>query len=123
MPFDTAQLIEETLNSMLYPNPTSPNRLRVIVLPPSLLLTVTGVAGLGNTGYADITPFSSSIRWRKTGLRYHNNEIYFDVTEELKAVVGSCVHFTSPITATGSDLESLTQNGDAFLRCVWDDRF
>jgi AP-3 complex subunit mu len=79
------------LDSIGYPNTTSPNQLRDIVLPPSLLqklLTVTGVAGLANPGQVSITPFASPIPWRKTGLRYSNNEIYFDVVEELKAVVG-----------------------------------
>lgn len=33
-------------------------------------------------------PFSSPIPWRKTGLRYNNNEIYFDIIEELEATVG-----------------------------------
>ena len=124
MPFDTAQLLEETLDSIGYPNTTSPKQLRDIVLPPSLLqklLTVTGVAGLGNTGHANITPFSSPIPWRKAGLRYNNNEIYFDVTEELKAVVGPYVHSASPIASIGTDLKSMTQNGNAFLRRFWED--
>lgn len=122
---DTVQLLEETLDSIGYPNTTSPNQLRDIVLPPSLiqkLLTVTGVAGLGNAGHAHITPFSSPIPWRKAGLRYNNNEIYFDVTEELKAVVGPCVHSASPTTPTGPDLKLVAQNGDALLRRVWEDR-
>jgi len=112
------------LDSIGYPNTTSPNQLRDIVLPPTLLqklLTVTGVAGLGSAGHGNITPFSSPIPWRKAGLRYNNNEIYFDVTEELKAVVGPYVHPVSPVIATGADLELMTQNGDTFLRCVWED--
>ncbi|ELU41800.1 adaptor complexes medium subunit family domain-containing protein [Rhizoctonia solani AG-1 IA] len=32
-------------------------------------------------------PFSSPIPWRKAGLRYNNNEIYFDIVEELEATV------------------------------------
>jgi AP-3 complex subunit mu len=32
-------------------------------------------------------PFSSPIPWRKAGLRYNNNEIYFDIMEELNAVI------------------------------------
>jgi AP-3 complex subunit mu len=32
-------------------------------------------------------PFSSPIPWRKAGLRYNNNEIYFDIIEELEATV------------------------------------
>jgi len=69
------------------------------------------MAGLGNTGHGNITPSSSPIPWRKAGLRYNNNEIYFDVTEELKAVVGPSVHRTSLIATTGTDLESMAQNG------------
>ena len=95
--FNAVQLLEETLDSIGYPNTTSPNQLRDIVLPPSLLqkiLTVAGVAGLANTGHGNIAPFSSPIPWRKAGLRYNNNEIYFDVTEQLKAVVGPYVHPT-----------------------------
>ena len=95
--FNAVQLLEETLDSIGYPNTTSPNQLRDIVLPPSLLqkiLTVAGVAGLANTGHGNIAPFSSPIPWRKAGLRYNNNEIYFDVTEELKAVAGPYVHPT-----------------------------
>jgi len=106
------------LDSIGYPNTTSPNQLRDIVLPPSLLqkiLTVTGVAGLGNAGHGNITPFSSPIPWRKAGLRYNNNEIYFDVTEELKAVVGSYVHPVLMGTTTDTDSKLTEQNGDAFL--------
>lgn len=92
--FNGVQLLEETLDSIGYPNTTSPNQLRDIVLPPSLLqkiLSVTGASGLANAGHGNITPFSSPIPWRKAGLRYNNNEIYFDVAEVLKAVVGPCV--------------------------------
>jgi AP-3 complex subunit mu len=88
---NAVQLLEETLDSIGYPNTTSPNQLRDIVLPPSLLhkiLSVTGVSGLSNAGHGNITPFSSPIPWRKAGLRYNNNEIYFDVTEVLKAIAG-----------------------------------
>lgn len=102
-PTDAVQLLEETLDSIGYPNTTSPNQLRDIVLPPSLLqkvLSVTGVAGLANTGQGNIAPFSSPIPWRKAGLRYNNNEIYFDVTEVLKAIVGPYVQSVSPTIAT-----------------------
>ena len=67
-------------------------------------------------------PFSSLIPWRKAGLRYSSNEIYFDVTEELKAVVGPCVHPTLLTTTVGADTELTEQNGDALLRCLWEDR-
>ena len=114
-PIDVAQLLEETIDSIGYPNTTSPNQLRDIVLPPSLLqrvLSVTGVSGLANTGHGNITPFSSPIPWRKAGLRYNNNEIYFDVSEVLKAVAGPCVE-NILLTAVGPELAR--QDGDALL--------
>ena len=122
---DPAQLLEETLDSIGYPNTTSPNQLRDIVLPPSLLqkiLTVTGVAGLGNSGHGNIAPFSSPIPWRKAGLRYNNNEIYFDVTEELKAVVGPYVHPILPIIPIGVYPYLTVQGRDALLRDLREDR-
>ncbi|KAJ7477154.1 Mu homology domain-containing protein [Mycena galericulata] len=82
------QLLEETLDSGGHPLTTSPNALRDIVLPPSLLSKLLSVAGaninstinsgsgLGSAG----GPFSSPIPWRKAGLRYNSNE-------ELKAIV------------------------------------
>jgi len=43
-----------------------------------------------NSGFgagAAAGPFSSPLPWRKTGVRYNSNEVYFDIVEELKAVV------------------------------------
>lgn len=90
-----SQLLEETLDSGGHPLTTAPNALRDIVLPPSLLnklLSVAGAninstinsgSGLGAAGGA----FSSPIPWRKAGLKYTSNEIYFDFVEELQAIV------------------------------------
>ncbi|KAL4241532.1 adaptor complexes medium subunit family protein [Abortiporus biennis] len=83
------QLLEETLDAGGHPSTTSPNALKDIVLPPSLLhkmLAVAGVAGLASPG-ANTHPFASPIPWRKSGVRYNNNEIYFDIVEQLKAIV------------------------------------
>ncbi|KAJ7122857.1 Mu homology domain-containing protein [Mycena epipterygia] len=89
------QLLEETLDSGGHPLTTSPNALRDIVLPPSLLSKLLSVAGANinstiNSGSglgAAGGPFSSPIPWRKAGVRYNSNEIYFDMVEELKAIV------------------------------------
>lgn len=84
-----SQLLEETLDSGGHPLTTSPNALRDIVLPPSLLnkvLSVAGVPGLA-TPLVGPQPFASPIPWRKAGVRYNNNEIYFDVVETLEAIV------------------------------------
>ncbi|CAL1702048.1 unnamed protein product [Somion occarium] len=83
------QLLEETLDAGGHPSTTSINALKDIVLPPSLLskvLSVAGVSGLASPG-TNSHPFASPIPWRKVGVRYNSNEIFFDVAEELKAVV------------------------------------
>ena len=93
-------MLEETLDSGGHPLTTSPNALRDIVLPPSLLnkvLSVAGVAGLANTS-ANSHPFASPIPWRKAGVRYNNNEIFFDVIETLDAIVNK---YVSPLFCAG----------------------
>ncbi|THU78790.1 clathrin adaptor mu subunit [Dendrothele bispora CBS 962.96] len=87
------QLFEETLDAGGHPLTTSSNALRDIVLPPSLLNKLLNVAGANlnptiNSGVGPSAgPFSSPIPWRKAGIRHANNEVYFDICEELKAVV------------------------------------
>ncbi|KAN0124295.1 clathrin adaptor mu subunit [Russula decolorans] len=84
------QLLEETLDAGGHPLTTSPNALRDIVLHPSLItkiLSVTGVSGLTGPTTNNMSAFSSPIPWRKAGVRYNNNEIYFDFVETLDAVV------------------------------------
>ncbi len=86
--------MEETLDAGGRPLTTSSNALRDIVLPPSLLTKLLNVAGANvsttfNSGNG--TPFSSSVPWRKTNVRHTTNEIYFDMVEELSAVVNKSV--------------------------------
>ncbi|KAF9452005.1 clathrin adaptor, mu subunit [Macrolepiota fuliginosa MF-IS2] len=84
------QLLEETLDAGGSPLTTSPNALRDIVLPPSLLTKLLSVAGANiNTTFNSGTggPFSSSIPWRKANVRHNANEVYFDMVEELTAIV------------------------------------
>ncbi|KAF9029152.1 clathrin adaptor, mu subunit [Hymenopellis radicata] len=65
------QLIAESLDAG-HPLTTSPNALRDIVTPPSLLNSLLG---------------GHPIPWRRAGVRHVNNEIYFDIAETLKALV------------------------------------
>ncbi|KAH8986338.1 clathrin adaptor mu subunit [Lactarius akahatsu] len=84
------QLLEETLDAGGHPLTTAPNALRDIVLPPSLIskiLSVTGVTGPSGPSTNNLSAFSSPIPWRKAGLRYNHNDIYFDIVETLDAVV------------------------------------
>lgn len=80
------QLLEEMLDNG-HPLTTERNTLRDIVIPPSLLnkiLSATGVSGLAK---ASSNPFSSPIPWRKQGIKHNNNEIYFDMIEDMRAIV------------------------------------
>ena len=74
-----------------HPLTTATNALRDIVLPPSLLSKLLNVAGANITSAINSGsgggPFASPMPWRKAGLRYASNEIYFDVVEELDALV------------------------------------
>ncbi|KAG6820168.1 hypothetical protein H0H93_004431 [Arthromyces matolae] len=104
------QLLEETLDSGGHPLTTSSNALRDIVLPPSLLTKLLSVAGANITSSINSGsglgggPFSSPIPWRKAGLRYASNEIYFDMVEELKAIVNR--HGTTLSSAAWGKIET-----------------
>ncbi|EJD53907.1 clathrin adaptor, mu subunit [Auricularia subglabra TFB-10046 SS5] len=80
------QLLEEVIDDG-FPLTTELNALRDIVLPPTFLKKVISVAGITGLSKATSHPFSSPIPWRKAGLRYNNNEIKFDVVEDLDAIV------------------------------------
>ena len=70
-----------------YPLTTESSALRDIVLPPSFVNKILSVAGVAGLSKASATPFASPIPWRKAGIKYNNNEIYFDIIEELDAIV------------------------------------
>ena len=82
-----------------YPLTTEPSTLRDIVLPPSFVNKILSVAGVAGLAKASASPFSSPIPWRKVGLKYNNNEIYFDIIEQLEAIVNKYVPFPIPSTS------------------------
>ena len=88
-----------------YPSIVSPNQLRTspshVAAPEDLGRNWGGGAGEFWTWERHSLP--SSIPWRKVGLRYNNNEIYFNATVEPEAAVDPYVHFL-PVTTTGVDL-------------------
>lgn len=70
-----------------HPLTTERSALRDIVLPPSLLNKILSVAGVSGLAKASSNPFASPIPWRKLGIKHNNNEIYFDMVEDLIAIV------------------------------------
>lgn len=71
-----------------HPLTTEPNALRDIVIPPSFFNKILSVAGASGLSKATANPFSSPIPWRKPGVKHASNEIYFDIVEDLRTIVG-----------------------------------
>ncbi|ETV90718.1 hypothetical protein H310_14555 [Aphanomyces invadans] len=83
------QLLEEMLDNG-YPLTTEPNALKAMVAPPSTVNRIAAIVS-GKSRVSDQLPDGaiSNIPWRKAGVKYTQNEIYFDVVEEIDAIVDS----------------------------------
>ncbi|KAJ3167776.1 AP-3 complex subunit mu-1 [Geranomyces variabilis] len=81
------ELLEELLDYG-FPYITEPNILKDVVPPPSLLSTVINAVSLG-TNFGTKLPSGSlsSIPWRSSGVKYTNNEIFFDMVETVNAIL------------------------------------
>ncbi|KAL1919318.1 uncharacterized protein VTP21DRAFT_2011 [Calcarisporiella thermophila] len=83
------QLLEEVMDNG-YPLTTEPNALKEMILPPTIMNRVmNSVASVSGIPPRLPTANLSSIPWRKSGVKYTNNEIYFDIIEEVDAIVDS----------------------------------
>jgi hypothetical protein len=64
------------------------------------------------------TPFSSPLHWRRAGIRYAQNEVYFDITEEVKAILDKWVDrhdfedTANPVAPAEMVMSSLEISGD-----------
>lgn len=78
------QLLDEMMDNGM-PFMTEPNILKEMIHPPSLIdLIPSKEDGLNlPEGALTYTP------WRKLGLKYSTNEIFFDIIEEIDATVDS----------------------------------
>ena len=76
--------------SYRFPMTTEPNMLRTMIVPPSTLgRALAMVTGSAATASEISESALSGIPWRKQGVKYSNNEIYFDVVEEIDALFSS----------------------------------
>ncbi|KAM3586183.1 hypothetical protein VKS41_002711 [Umbelopsis sp. WA50703] len=81
------QLLEEMMDYG-YPLTTEPNALKQIILPPTIMNKVMNtVAAASGVGQKLPQSAMSSIPWRKAGVKYAQNEIYFDIVEEIDATI------------------------------------
>jgi AP-3 complex subunit mu len=80
------QVLEEMLDHG-YAMTTEPNSLKMMIPPPTMLGKIQ--SAVGGSNISDVLPDGtiSSMPWRKAGVRYTQNEIYFDVEEEINAIV------------------------------------
>jgi len=85
------QLLEEMLDNG-YPMISEPNALQTLIAPPTLSGNMsaffTGKSAVSDTigeGAMSIIP------WRRAGVSYTQNEIFFDICEEIDCIVERCV--------------------------------
>ena len=78
-----------------YPLTTEPNALKEMIPPPSMYNLLTKLATTGQLSQqgkvSETLPDGtiSSMPWRKTNVKYSQNEIYLDIVEEMDAIVDS----------------------------------
>jgi len=84
-------VVYELLDEMLdngFPLATEANILKELIKPPNILRTVVNsVTGKSNVSETLPTGQLSNIPWRRAGVKYTNNEAYFDVIEEVDAII------------------------------------
>ncbi|KAK5583039.1 hypothetical protein RB653_004629 [Dictyostelium firmibasis] len=83
------QLLDEMTDNG-FPFTTELNFLKEMIKPPGVLSNViSSVTGTSNI--TDILPNGSlgAIQWRKTGIKYTQNKIFFDIIEEIDCILDS----------------------------------
>ncbi|XP_069609108.1 AP-3 complex subunit mu-1 isoform X1 [Ranitomeya imitator] len=88
---DNVVIVYELLEEMLdngFPLATESNILKELIKPPTILRSVVNsLTGSSNMGETLPTGQLSNIPWRRAGVKYTNNEAYFDVIEEVDAII------------------------------------
>ncbi|TKR81026.1 hypothetical protein L596_014972 [Steinernema carpocapsae] len=84
-------LVFELLDEMLdngFPLATELNILQELIKPPNFLRTIANQV-TGKTNVSEVLPTGqlSNIPWRRADVKYTNNETYFDVIEEIDAII------------------------------------
>lgn len=84
-------VVYELLDEMLdngFPLATESNILKELIKPPNILRTLANTV-TGKSNVSSVLPSGqlSAIPWRRSGVKYTNNEAYFDVIEEVDAII------------------------------------
>ena len=72
-----------------FPLATESNILKELIKPANLLRSITDTVTGKHTGVSGTLPTGqlSNVPWRRAGVKYANNEAYFDITEEIDAII------------------------------------
>ncbi|KNC50438.1 AP-3 complex subunit mu-1 [Thecamonas trahens ATCC 50062] len=70
------------------PLTTEPNVLKELIRPPTAMARVMK-SMTGASGVATVLPDGTltNVPWRKAGVKYSNNEMFFDIVEEIDAII------------------------------------
>jgi AP-3 complex subunit mu len=84
-------IVFELLDEMLdngYPLTTELNVLQDLIKSPNFFRTITNQV-TGRTNLSEVLPTGqlSNVPWRRAEVKYTNNEAYFDVIEEVDAII------------------------------------
>eukprot|EP00004_Rigifila_ramosa_P010430 TRINITY_DN2228_c0_g1_i1.p1 TRINITY_DN2228_c0_g1~~TRINITY_DN2228_c0_g1_i1.p1 ORF type:complete len:424 (-),score=93.06 TRINITY_DN2228_c0_g1_i1:50-1174(-) len=82
------QLLDEMMDNG-FPFTTEPNILRDMIKPPNFVNKASAVVGKSQVAEALPEGASSAIPWRRAGVKYATNEIFFDVVEEIDTIIDS----------------------------------
>jgi len=81
------QVLEEMIDNG-WPLTTEPNALKAMIAPPTVLGKINQViTGQSNVSESLAEGVISNMPWRKSGVKYTQNEVYVDIVEEFDAIV------------------------------------
>jgi len=81
------EILDEVLDNG-YPLATEPNILQELIKPPNFLRSIANsVTGKSNVSSVLPSGQLSNVPWRRADVKYTNNEAYFDVIEEIDAII------------------------------------
>lgn len=81
------ELLEEMLDNG-FPLATESNILKELIKPPSIINKVVNTVTGGTNVSSELPTGSlSNVPWRRSGVKYANNEVYFDIVEEIDCII------------------------------------
>ena len=77
------ELLDEVLDAG-FPLATEPNILKELIKPSSIMRSITNtVTGKSNVSESLPSGQLSNVPWRRAGVKYSNNEAFFDIKEDV----------------------------------------